>query len=315
MDLKTFVNKYKVPVKNVDKLKLIGSGANGDVWNNNSGKLLKFRTGSIRNSKHEYDMTKKLQKFSFVPRLKGNFYNGSKNGSLFMLSKVPGVTLQEFSKYATPEQLKVIRAKLDDYVNKLLKIGIIHGDLNPTNIMIEVLSNGSLKVTLIDFGRSRYTKNNVNGNNSYFPWPTTIGCQHETGNSRYCKLKYVFPKRFSQPSAESNKQFLNAIFGKNGGVVSKTTRLKNAINVIASKKTNLAWTKEDQKKRLINALKKYENQNGRIPEIIKQLGEQPASKYTNPTIEKFINMLLKSETNDDRWSQLLGTQHHARYKK
>ena len=161
-----FIKKYKIPKLN--KLERLSSGANGNIWNIGNEKLLKFGKGktkeNINNAEREYTITKyvgETKKLNFVPHIHGQFYGNGTNGSLFILNKVPGVTLHEFSQTATPEQLETIREKLLDYVEALKGIHVIHGDLNPNNIMIYVSPNGDIKVTLIDFGRGRYNTNKL----------------------------------------------------------------------------------------------------------------------------------------------------------
>jgi serine/threonine protein kinase len=314
--LKNFIKKHNVPLTNqqIDRIKLIGSGTNAHIFNVGGNKLIKFGTynkkSNIHNAKHEYNFTKAVgHKFNFVPRVIGEFYGKTNNGSLFMLEKVKGVTLTEFSEKATAEQLKSVRKTLLNYVNKLESQRFIHGDLNPNNIMIEVLQDGKLKVTLIDFGRGRYTTNNINNNILVHPWPTKLGCTPHTINSRTCKLEYVFTKKgLSGMTAKSNKGSINAFFGKRGGIVSRANRIKNIISIIASHQTKQSMEKghdplfqasngkngkPGQRETLIKLLKNFEKNNNRIPGFIQRIElRKSTNNYdAHPTVTNFIKML------------------------
>ena len=332
-NLLAFITKHKVPISKNTRLERIGSGRNGEVYNIGKGKILKFgsvknvpdnkrpqseknkeKKNQVKNAKHEYNITKKVgEQLNFVPKIHGNFY-GNKNGSLFIMNKVPGETLHEFSQDATPEQLERIRKTLLGYISKLEKIGVVHGDLNPNNIMIEVLPGGQLKVTLIDFGRGRYKNNKTFGEVPY-PFPTKLGCKPGSENSRYCKLPYVLTSRISQPTAKSNRNFINAFFGKSGGVVPRSTRLKNAINIINFKKkaleraSNIQYAnvrnkhgeiigktikRIGQKGRLYTLLENFEKENIRIPKLINELIKNRKPVFdNNKNVNTFIEMLQK----------------------
>ena len=312
-----FIKKYKIPKLN--KLERLSSGANGNIWNIGNEKLLKFGKGktkeNINNAEREYTITKyvgETKKLNFVPHIHGQFYGNGTNGSLFILNKVPGVTLHEFSQTATPEQLETIREKLLDYVKALKGIHVIHGDLNPNNIMIYVSPNGDIKVTLIDFGRGRYNTNKLYGNTLLHPWPTKLGCK-PGNNSRYCKLTYGYTRRLQQPSGLSNKNFVNAMFGKRGGVVSKATRLQNAMKIINSKQealnlagknkiilkknkkgtilkmTRLNGQRETLRKLLLSF--KGGNENERILKFVTRLNKKKNIENKNKNVKTFIDML------------------------
>jgi len=314
--LKKFIKKHKVPLTNqqIGRINLIGSGTNAHIFNFGENKLIKFGTynkkSNIHNAKHEYNFTKAVgHKFNFVPRVIGEFYGEVNNGSLFMLEKVKGVTLKEFSEKATAEQLESVRKTLLNHVNKLVSQRFIHGDLNPNNIMIEVLENGKLKVTLIDFGRGRYTTNNINKNTLVHPWSTKLGCTPHAINSRTCKLEYVFTKKgLSGMTAKSNKGSINAFFGKHGGIVSRANRIKNAINIIASHQTNQSIKtssdpllhasnnkngKPGQSGYLISLLEQFKNNNKRIPGFINRIKLRKVRNIykPDPNVDQFIFML------------------------
>jgi serine/threonine protein kinase len=297
----------------------LGRGANGQIFNIGNGKILKYGTGSLKNAQKEFEMTKRVREQlinkgyePFVPAVHGNFLHiPGQNGTLFMMNKVPGVTLSKFSTEATPNQLNFIYDKLKQYVKILDELGVIHGDLNPNNVMIEVLANGELKVTIIDFGRSRSTTNTTYGATKYYHWPTKIRCN--PNSQRYCALPYVWSTTVNERTANSNLGFLEAVFGKKGGIASRATRLKNAINIINSGRNSLnlasntiivpkrnkrgiptgTTKKIGQKEVLIDLLRHFQNDNDRIQSIINymSLPRQRQVKMIDKDVQNFIHML------------------------
>lgn len=328
-----FINKYGVPIQPGARLTRIGSGADGEVWdvvNSNPHFIIKFgkqtNASSVLAAKQEYNLTKnakrKLNKVGFepfVPSVKGKFYGADGNGSLFMLEKVAGKTLHRFVPEATPEQLKLIREKLVSYADALEHVGIVHGDLNPNNIMIEVLPDGTLKIRLIDFGRGRYTTNRVVGGQTLSQWPTTLRCA--PGKSRYCKLVYTWSNRTGNlPTGVRNQNFVEALFGKKGaGIASRASRLKNAVNIIIDERRKLfkasnnypktikdkrglkigTVTINGQKGKLKSLLEFFKNENSRIKTEILPLLVPGRSliKNNNPTVQDFIWMLRGIKNN------------------
>ena len=301
-------------VKPGDVGRRLGKGANGEIWNVGNGKILKYGTESYRNAKKEFDIMKNLRtKLTlkgyepFVPAVHGNFLHipGTK-GTLFVMNKVPGETLSTFSERATPEQIDFIHNKLLQYVNTLERIGVVHGDLHPNNIMIEVLPDGELKVTIIDFGRSRFKKNNEKhlfGRTIVHPMPTKIRCP-PGGTSRMCAMKYRFSHNANEPTMISNREALKAIFGTKGGIASRATRLKNAINIIYNKGGDLQLASNTlinkgvvkrvgQRGKLRGLLTYFEKENDRIPEIIKLLNleRNEIIKTNDRDVQQFISIL------------------------
>ena len=329
--LNEFIKTYKVPINDKIKPLKIGSGTNGDVYNIGYGKILKFgsnktdpkkirtieekmydRINRVRNAKYEYTITKYVgkklknaaKKPKFVPEIHGGFYGNKETGSsLFIMNKVKGVTLQEFFKIATPDQLADIRKTLVGYVEELKRIGVVHGDLNPKNIMIEVLPDRKLKVTLIDFGRGRHIKNEINTTYAFYhPWDIIL----KNRVKKVVSLPYVDVERTNQPTALSNQDFINAFFGNNG---TRATQLKNAINIIVRGKDALTRAQSrvkykngvappTQKQRLMGLLHTHQPNNKRIQELINILKTSKAMTTNNATVEFFINRLqrIKNDT-------------------
>ena len=307
-----FIRNHGIHELNSSSFGKIGSGANGEVWNVKGSdppiiiKFGKFKNASsVKSAKNEYNLTKNTrQKLinkgfePFLPSVRGNFYGNIGNGSLFMLNKVPGETLHRFSQHATSEQLDFIRAKLQSYVDALKSIGVVHGDLNPNNIMIEVLPKGDLKVSIIDFGRGRYNTNKLISEKAYSQWPTPVRCK--PGKSRYCKLEYTWSSRANHPTAVDNQQFINAVFGKKGGIASRATRLKDAINIISNEKWSLreasnntskkGITIKGQKSIIKNLLETFKNENARIANLMPLLRAGQVKTNSNK-VRNFILML------------------------
>ncbi len=291
-----FIRNHGIHELNSSSFGKIGSGANGEVWNVKGSDppiIIKFtkstNENAVKNAHREYELTKKVREKlrnrgyeSFVPEVKGRFYGKNGNGALFMLEKVPGTTLQKFARTATAEQLKTIWITLESYVDALEYIGVVHGDLNPNNIMISVSPNGKdLKVSIIDFGRGRDATTKVVPQTVYSQWPTAVRCK-PGAPERDCALKYSWVNRKVHPNgskwptaADGNRSFVRAIFGKKGGIASRATRLKNAINIIDSEKynnlekaSNDTYEKIKNKKGTIVGKKLIEGQRSRLIKLL-----------------------------------------------
>lgn len=136
------------------KLKLLGAGVNGRVYNVGT-RALKVMKGT---SSKEYLALQRLKGVNFVPKVKpGSFYvNTQKKVSAFLMAKLPAdaVTLREFhslyGKGADPTE----SSKKASVIRAMHRRGISHGDLHDSNIMVTHSGKKITRMWVIDFGRS-----------------------------------------------------------------------------------------------------------------------------------------------------------------
>jgi serine/threonine protein kinase len=309
--LQKFLNK--AGVKNVERgtENKIGSGTYGEVWKVLRGRerkpaLIKISKSSaenvIKNFNTEYKITKyvanKLNARKninfFIPRPQG-FYQIPGKGALFFLSEIKGVTLHKFLETKPSiDEIEFIRKKLHEYITFLKSIGVVHGDLSQNNIMIEEMPNGKLKVSIIDFGMSRYASNKLTKGFFYHPIPTRVGCNGR--NFRTCAIKYGYTNKGSL-SGNNNRAFINKILGTN---VSLNNRLVNALNLItgnASKNSKFYAATNEKLNRLISLLNtfktpKYSNRIEKITSNLKKIKlDNQRTHLNNSGITPFISIL------------------------
>lgn len=165
-------------------IRLIGRGSYGTVFNTNNGRVMKIFTGNV--PKDEFNMLKALQGAHFVPRVKnGNYVNivnsnnfarytkkhhyaSNSHGGVFLMGKVGGMTLANYSrKY--PQFVNSASRRLKNMVEYLQIRGFSHGNLHEYNVMVAADSHGHITgMWIIDFGRASYipkgfyTTNNLN---------------------------------------------------------------------------------------------------------------------------------------------------------
>lgn len=219
-------NSFLVEKKNLLKLAgvlprsltYMASGANGNIYKSQN-KIFKFshsNTGAIRDAKKEYNTIQKVYRLGaqtpFVPKVHG-FYSTPGKGSLTVMNLVKGKTLRNISSNLNKKNEGDIKRQLLAIVERLRAMRIIHGDLHDNNIIIEKLRNGAFKITIIDFGRSRNSRINVN-NVFEHNWSTQLACVRKPG-SRTCKLPYGYHKGSELPTGISNELFVESLFNKN----------------------------------------------------------------------------------------------------
>jgi serine/threonine protein kinase len=324
----------------------VTSGTNGAIWKiiGKEGFLIKQQrktnSESIQNALNEYEITnytyKKLLEKGlpvFVPQIASNIKarNGRTiqpvmgntkyaNNIAYMLQEIPGVTLQKFASLPTTTQddMNDVKRQCYAHVEALNKIGIIHGDLHPKNIMVVRLRNETLKVYFIDFGRARSKNTKIDNTKTFHhPYNTSVGCTK--GNSRICALPYVnkVNKRtgqiYGQPSGKSNKEFLNAIFASNlNPTVSYNRRLENLRKILSSIETlhpnfyrtlTSYYTTNQNKKELNKKLDAYRNgETSRDPRIQENL------KKNYNKVQNFIQKMKKLKSQKETLSSRTPTR-------
>jgi RIO-like serine/threonine protein kinase len=208
------------------KLKLLGAGANGRVYNVGT-KALKIMKGT---SSKEYLAMMRLKGTKFIPKVKkGSFYVNTKKGvSAFLMNKLPdtAITLKKFhdlyGKNADPTEPSK-RA----YVIQAMHVrGISHGDLHTGNIMVTHTGPKINRMWVIDFGRSIRIPKGYTENNVYRVLKKVTGY-----NKSYGKL-YGNENAPSRPNTQLNP---NVVIGKK-----KSRRLvvKKVLGLSPSNKNN-----------------------------------------------------------------------------
>jgi serine/threonine protein kinase len=258
---------FNPTTRNTNRFESLSSGANGVIYKNKvSGGLIKvskkFNLSGNNNklnnekkaekrkyyahatkvlgnavrqefeiTKRVYEELKKMKVTPFVPEVSN--LRTAKNGgmALFKMSRVPGMTLTRFARdpKTTEEDLEEVKRQCLAYVKKLKQMGILHGDLNPNNIMVKkYIETGKIEVHLIDFGRSLTIGQLPPGTATYNPWPIHIGCR---GDPRLCALPYTVPPNNKNQPYMLNNEALRAVFPKNK-VVSYSNQLKNLHKIL-----------------------------------------------------------------------------------
>lgn len=105
----------------------------------------------------ELESLEKLKKTGIVPKV---LVSGSKNSFHYIvISKIEGEDLFEHISKKTrfsEKKCKVIIKKILKAVAKIHKLGIVHGDLKPENIIYD-----GKNITIIDFEKNRYSEDFV----------------------------------------------------------------------------------------------------------------------------------------------------------
>jgi hypothetical protein len=264
MNRETIIQNFMMG-SNPEKFKKLAKGVNGVVWEipGNKNALIKQSLRSNNtNFEKEYTITKEVYNTLkrkgeniFVPEILSNMQtsrnnNGKVTKLMYMLRRVPGVTLNAFvkQKTTTHADIRQVKRLCHDHIKTLKSIGIVHGDLHTGNIMVDKSPNGSIKVYFIDFGRARRTTNKISNETYYHNIVTSLGCT--PGTNRMCALPYsrgVLNKKgklVSRLTARSNEEVINSLFPSNfNPIVSYNRRVKNLenlyLNVVESINTNL----------------------------------------------------------------------------
>lgn len=250
------------------RYKFISSGGNGQIFENQVNKSYVKVGFNLNKNYHSMERVRRLfNNNPFTPQVLSRLYRENNNKkvkkkegvvSMFKMERVPGKTLWNFEKNnPTSNQFNSIKVQLLNHVKKLRKRGIIHGDLNPRNIIIHKLPDGSLKVYIIDFGRSRSVYNNRrNTKINLVPWPTIIGCK--PGQMRICALPY----------GRSNENFVRALFPNEN--VTNNTRLKNIFDILHQNRQEFVNINpnNNNKKYLIRFLEYFQNKDSRMKNLL-----------------------------------------------
>jgi hypothetical protein len=300
MDLRELVQSSGIRYLQGKQFSLLGKGTNGEAWQVKGEPIIikvghRKNASSVANAQREFLMTKRARNIlgNAVPTAK-DFYGVEGVGSLMVLDKVKGNTLHNLEDDLSLEQMNIIKTKLYEYVKKLKAGQLIHGDINPNNIMVWInpKNPSDIRISLIDFGRSRFTNTKVHNRKLLHPWPTKLGCKM-IGNRRSCVLRYVNTNNFwATRGAESNESFLKSFFPNN--VPSIRTRIQEALNVLNSELQKVNTINKTQKSMLILKLKKLlkkTKNTSKLEEYIKRVEGIPTGTFTKSELNGVIAAL------------------------
>lgn len=157
MRLSDFLKKVRPVVMN-HKVhvtgKVLGRGANGVVMQNGN-RAVKIISGS---SNREARVLRKLQRFSFVPRIHESAKR--KTFTAYSMNMLKGArTYRVWSRTAPLAAKKKVVAKIRRDLTTLHRMKVLHGDLHYENILVDPKT---LKVWIIDFGRARTMRTTEN---------------------------------------------------------------------------------------------------------------------------------------------------------
>jgi serine/threonine protein kinase len=215
-------------------------------------------TKEFETTKYVYNTLQAAGIYPFVPEVSNFHVSPQGNKALFRMKRIPGVTLREFAKESTTSvgDLEKVKIQCFQHITNLEKIGILHGDLNPNNIMVNKTKDG-IKVYFIDFGRSKKIANSVPGNLVHHPWGTTIGCKN---GARVCALPYIDPNNSSVLPFGNNRKFAKSVFPTNKAkVVSYSRRYKNLQNILRSQVNSFEFINKKFKPKLLARVNINEN--------------------------------------------------------
>jgi serine/threonine protein kinase len=239
-------------------------------------------------TKYVYEQLKALGITSFVPEVSNFRLSPRENKALFTMKKIPGITLNEFVTLSTtkPADIRKVKKKCLEHINNLERIGIIHGDLNPNNIMVNQHGK-DIQVYFIDFGRSKKIANNLPGNLVYHPWHTTIGCKK---GSRLCALPYVDPTAPNVLPYGNNRRFIESIFPTNGtNIVSYLRSYQNYQKLLRNQVNSINYINKTFKPILL--ARRNINQNIKTKIEQKKISMVPLDHQNIKEVLEYLNNL------------------------
>lgn len=124
--------------------------------------------------KNEVNALYKLKESSKVPQI--YYYNFSENNNMIIIELIKGKTINEL-RFENDKQKVSIMLKILDAIKEIHKLGVIHCDLKPDNIILDLNKN----IKILDFGIS------INNKINYFTG---------YGNARYCSKEQLTNKNF-----------------------------------------------------------------------------------------------------------------------
>lgn len=114
--------------------------------------------------KNEVNVLYKLKDTSLSPQI--YYYNFNENNNIIIIELIKGKPINEL-KFENTKQKVSLMLKILDAIKEIHKLNVIHCDLKPDNILLDLNKN----IKIIDFGIS------INDSKNYF-----MGY----GNARYC---------------------------------------------------------------------------------------------------------------------------------
>lgn len=154
-------------------MEYIGSGEYGKIFKIDENRCVKFimiseQLNNLRyiNYRDEIEISKIAGDHGISPKIFDSYVcvnnkDSSCYGVIYM-EYVKGLTLSDFLyKYYSRENILIIRRILEEKINKLHNLGILHSDLHSDNVMIVMDGSNIKDVVIIDFGFSQYIKDYV----------------------------------------------------------------------------------------------------------------------------------------------------------
>ena len=139
----------------------LGSGGMGEVfkaWDPQLGRhvALKFLYGSDPETLERFTREARSQARVDHPGICKVYEVGSAGGRPYIaMQEIDGVTLDAAARTLTLEQKVRLVHDIADAIHGAHRLGLIHRDLKPNNILVEQSDDGSLRPYVVDFGLAR----------------------------------------------------------------------------------------------------------------------------------------------------------------
>jgi len=297
-----YINKKYI---SKNELIMLGAGAYGKVYKLNEKICVKIEKiniqygySNIERKNNELEISKICGLKNISPKVYFNEIIFNKYYSSFYyytyMKNINGITLEKYlEKKDSHKNINKIKKLLKNKINKIHKLGYLHYDIHPGNIMIELKDNSLKNLYIIDFGVTRKIKN--------------VNSYKFENNSIYEKennfIKYLFKKKYIE--FKINKNIITKINKIYNDIVNNNNiDNKNIINnnIIFSKDSidyliKLTKNKYDKiikkiKSNKIKEVKNIENDNiiGSKYKIINKIN-------TNDFFENIIYLLSFGEVN------------------
>lgn len=138
------LSEFKKLLGSSDRLKLIGEGFFGKVYDVGDGVVIKH--GQI--SEQEVKALLHLKSLPEIPRVIATSMESNNNSiSILAMTKVPGIPLSQLTEYEQQEEWDSFLPTL----RKIHKLGVAHNDLHNGNVLLD---EKNWAFSVIDFGRA-----------------------------------------------------------------------------------------------------------------------------------------------------------------
>ena len=158
---------------NAAHMEYLGSGEYGKIFKIDETRCVKFiaiseQLNNLRyiDYRNEIEISKVAGDHGISPKIYDSYVcvnnkDSSCYGVIYM-EYIKGLTLSDFLyKYYSKENVLIIRRLLEEKINKLHNLGILHSDLHSDNVMVVMDGSNIKDVVIIDFGFSQYIKDYI----------------------------------------------------------------------------------------------------------------------------------------------------------